>query len=111
MGSWWKSSSGKILWMIIAPMVLILGFMALKKSDWGIGFVYSYPWGSSRDDTAVLEPGAGGGGGGGGAVAAAAAVVVVVVRYLSLHFHLYLLYQHHQLHLKKIWTCNNLSEI
>ncbi|XP_024993061.1 probable glycosyltransferase At5g03795 [Cynara cardunculus var. scolymus] len=85
MGSWRNSSSGKILWMIITPLVLILGFMALKKSNWGSGFVYSYTWGSSGDDSAAKGPVSsensggslldwrwkvvdGGGGGGGGQI-------------------------------------------
>lgn len=38
MGSCSCSYSGKILWLIIMPLVLILGFMALKKSNWEIGF-------------------------------------------------------------------------
>ncbi|KAI3518198.1 hypothetical protein L1887_06677 [Cichorium endivia] len=47
MGSWRNSASWKILWLIIMPLVLILGLMALRKSNWEVGLANYYPWGSS----------------------------------------------------------------
>ncbi|KAK9049833.1 hypothetical protein SSX86_031198 [Deinandra increscens subsp. villosa] len=41
MGSRMNSYSWRILWLIILPLVLILGFMTLKKSNCQIGFSYN----------------------------------------------------------------------
>lgn len=57
MGSWRNSSSGKILWLIIMPLVLIFGFMALKKSNWDIRFVNFYSGVSSVTEDDSAEPG------------------------------------------------------
>ncbi|GJZ51472.1 hypothetical protein Tco_0605987 [Tanacetum coccineum] len=42
MGPWRNSSSGKILWLCIMPLMIVLGFMVLKKSKWDIGYSNNY---------------------------------------------------------------------
>ncbi|XP_071701905.1 probable glycosyltransferase At5g03795 [Rutidosis leptorrhynchoides] len=45
------SYSGKILWLIIIPVALILGFLILKRSNKEVSFSNSYNLGSFRNDS------------------------------------------------------------
>ena len=56
MGPWRNSSSGKILWLCIMPLMIVLVFMVLKKSNWDIGYSNNYSWGSPMNDSVAQEP-------------------------------------------------------